>query len=136
MTKLQRNYNIWKLSQAGYTDLEIIEEIPEYCSRSIVWHALKNLEKLGNKKAINEYFAMGNALEALVKEEGDDPDNCVIRMLNALWLYELATRAKLKKLSDDEFENFMNCKQMRHTNECAKAAMRNYRARLKNRKAG
>ena len=131
-TKMEKENIIYTCHQNGWSNDDIVEEYDHIgITNSIIRHTLKKLERYTTKKAISDYFKMGMKLADIFIDAGINPDMYVGRIMSALYVQEVNTEAKLKKMKDDEFEEFLHCKQLRCAGWKVHAALITYREMLR-----
>lgn len=126
-TRLERNHKVWDLNWKGLTFGEIAKEVG--ISVSAVRNVIKSFERIHvkNAKDAKTYFTIGSQISTILRENGVDPDRYAARITNALWIYGYTTPTKLKKLSEDEFDEFLCTKRMRMAGYDAWEAVRQFR---------
>lgn len=127
VTRLERNKKVWDLNWKGLSVGEIAKELE--MSRSTVNHILSSLGRIHvkNAKDAKTYFTIGSQISTILRENGVNPDAYAVRITNALWIYGYTTPSKLKKLSEDEFNEFLCTKRMRMAGFAAWDAVRQFR---------
>lgn len=132
-TRMERNLLIWRLYSAkdGMKIGEIAREMG--LSYAAVWKVVNRLKRINAscKNAVKDYFDVGLELSEIFKSLGEDSESVVTRVLTALWLHEYASRAKIRKMTNNEFEEFLSCKQMFCAGIIAHEAMMIYRKKLR-----
>lgn len=126
-TRLERNHKIFDLYLKGMTSYEIAKSLD--MSGSTVRNVLRSLERIHvkNAKDAKTYFTIGSQISTILRENGFDPDAYAARVTNALWVYGYTTPTKLKKLSDDEFNEFLCTKRLRMAGFATWEAVRQFR---------
>lgn len=101
---------------------------------SMVRHTIKKLEKYKTKKALDEYFKMAFAMLEIMQKNQIDPDMYLGKIMGALYVHEIDTAAKLKKMSDVNFDEFLKCMQLRCAGWKVHSTLIEYRANLRGKK--
>lgn len=117
LLKIEREQLIWDLSvNKHWSNKEIIEEYGEEAniSDAVIKYVLKKLSKYPTKKAVMEYFKMADILKNYLIDFNADPDTYLGKIMSALYVKEISTETKFKRLTEDELDEFFYCKQMRH----------------------
>lgn len=131
-TLLERNLEIFLMyTESGMKISEIAKA--KNLSYSVVWHVIDYLKKVqtSGKSAIQNFFDMGFEIYDILESLGEESDVTVMRVMKALWLHEYANRAKFRKLTNEQFEEFLTCKQMFCAGEIVHEALRIYRKKLR-----
>ena len=131
-TKIEKENIIWTCAANGWSVPEIANEYDNLgITASVVRHTLKKLERYKTKKALTDYFKMGMRIADIFLDAAVDPDLYVGKIMSALYVQEVNTEAKLKKMTDDDFDEFLHCKQLRCAGWKVHAALITYREMLR-----
>ena len=109
--KIDRDYEIWQNYLAGISQKE--NAMLNDCSKAAVQRTIYKLRKIGDKKKVEQWFRMAFYIQNLLLDIGENPDHYASRVATALFLYGYTTPAKIRKVKEDDWNEFLNCKRMR-----------------------